>query len=86
MNLVVELRFKIQTFSSRVGHCLVRSDFVRSGVSGKDFEFGGLLERWRTLSWLEVSILEVLRKTWLGYFYFIHTPHLIVQYSYTQEI
>jgi hypothetical protein len=36
--------------------------------------------------WLEVSILEVLRKTWLGYFHFIHTPLLIVRYFYTQEI
>jgi hypothetical protein len=35
---------------------------------------------------LEVSVLEVLRKTWLGYFHFIHTPLLIVWYSYTQEI
>jgi hypothetical protein len=35
---------------------------------------------------LEVSILEVLKKTWLDYFHFIHTLLLIVRYFYTQEI
>jgi hypothetical protein len=51
----------------------------------KNFEFGGSMERNQTVR-LEVSVLEVLRKIWLGYFHFIHTPLLIVQYSYTQEI
>jgi hypothetical protein len=35
---------------------------------------------------LEVSALEVLKKTWLDYFYFIHTSVLIVRCFYTQGI
>jgi hypothetical protein len=45
-NLAVGPRFKIH----RAGHYSVRPDFVQSGVSVKDFEFGGLLERCQTLS------------------------------------
>jgi hypothetical protein len=35
---------------SKSEYCPVIPDFVRSGVSGKDFELGGSLERCETLS------------------------------------
>jgi hypothetical protein len=67
-----------RTLSSETGHCPVMGFcecFLNCGLSSRDA--GQCPAGCFCFGWM--------KKTWLGYFHFIHIPLLIVQYFYTQE-